>query len=413
MRDALHKRLSHRLKAALFRRPRLDAWLDRRAGGTIPGEDGAAASLLRRACLRLLPERASRHSALLRAAAAPATRGSIVVLTLVPPEDSGGGSRPAQLAAELRRRGFAIDWRYALPIFPWPRLGRPRVDGVSVRWLGEDGGAEPPGARSDGVRLALLEAPHPVLCAEARRLGDAPLVYDAIDVWDGALGRGWYEAEAERWTLAHAALLLASARSIADDLAARTQRAVHLLPNAVDRGVFDPAITRPKPADLRVGTPTVLYVGALWGEWLDLDLLARLAAALPDAAINLVGPAGGRALPRARNLFALGLKAQTEVPAYLQAADVAIVPFRPGRLTEAVSPLKGFEYLAMHKPVVSTPLPELAGAPGVTIARDAASFVAAVRSAATEPLDVLAVEAFVARHTWAVRVDELLSLAGL
>ncbi|HEY8514990.1 MAG TPA: glycosyltransferase [Candidatus Binatia bacterium] len=404
----LRKRLSHRLKASLFRSERLDAWIDRHAGFF----DGSAtrSALLQRASLRLMPERASRHSALAAAADSPATRGTMMILTLVPPEDGGGGSRPAQLAAELRRRGFAIDWRYALPIFPWPRRTRPRIDGVSVRWLGERGGAAAREPRD--LRLVLLEAPHPALCREASRVDPSLLVYDAIDVWDGELGRGWYDASAERWTLERARHLIASARTLADDLAARAGRSVHLLPNAVDRGTFDPAVARPTPPDVRRGTPTVVFVGALWGEWVDLELVARLASELPEATIHLVGPAGTRALPQAPNVFALGLKAQRDVPAYLQAADVAIVPFRPGRLTDAVSPLKSFEYLAMHKPVVSTRLPELADVPGVTLADDAASFVSAVRRAAAEPVDVAAVEAFLARHTWAVRVDELLALAG-
>jgi glycosyltransferase involved in cell wall biosynthesis len=134
---------------------------------------------------------------------------------------------------------------------------------------------------------------------------------------------------------------------------------------------------------------------------------------LPEATINLVGPSGGRALPRARNVFALGLKAQVEIPAYLQAADVAIIPFRPSRLTDAVSPLKGFEYLAMHKPVVSTALPELVGAPGVTMASDPDAFVTAVRRAAAERPDLGGIEEFVARQTWQARVDELLALSDV
>src|SRR5690606_14574121 len=84
----LRKRLSHRLKASLFRSERLDAWIDRHAGFF----DGSAtrSALLQRASLRLMPERASRHSALAAAADSPATRGTMMILTLVPPEDGGG-----------------------------------------------------------------------------------------------------------------------------------------------------------------------------------------------------------------------------------------------------------------------------------------------------------------------------------
>ena len=46
--------------------------------------------------------------------------------------------------------------------------------------------------------FVLVEAPHPRFAAMLRHVGDdVQVVYDAIDVWDGTLGAGWYEASAE------------------------------------------------------------------------------------------------------------------------------------------------------------------------------------------------------------------------
>jgi glycosyltransferase involved in cell wall biosynthesis len=238
-------------------------------------------------------------------------------------------------------------------------------------------------------------------------------VYDAIDVWDGALGAGWYDRRIEDDVLSRADHLIASARLLRDEIAARSARRVTLLPNAVALRRFDPDRMHPVPPDLRRGAPTVLYVGALWGSWLDLDLIAGLARALPEAAINLVGPTGSRELPRAPNVHVLGAKPQADVPAYLQAADVTIVPFLTDRLAEGVSPLKVFEAIAMRRPVVATPLPELEGIPGVQIAADTAAFASAVSRAAAQPWPEGAAAAFVASNTWAARVDALLAIAGV
>jgi glycosyltransferase involved in cell wall biosynthesis len=405
----VRKRLAHRLKAALYRHARLDAWLDDRIGAPARGP-----SAVHRGYLRLVPERAVRRSPL-TAARREARRGSVLVLTLVPPEDVGGGSRPAQLAAALHRRGFAIDWRYALPIFPWPRLRRPPVDGVDVRFLGEPprraaGGRE---ARETPRTLALVEAPHPLLLGELDALSPStPVLYDAIDVWDGALGAGWFDAPSAARVAARADALLASSALLRDELARATGREVTLLPNAVDARLFDPDVPRATPSDLRRGTPTVVFVGSLWGEWVDLELVAALARDVPQAQIHLIGPTGTRPLPAAPNLHVLGLKAQDEIPAYLGAADVALVPFRRSRLSDAVSPLKLFEYLAMRCPVVATPLPEVAGLPGVTTADGAAAFAAAVRAADRSSFPRAAAAALVARETWDARVDALLALAG-
>lgn len=401
------KRLAHWLKAALYRRESLDAWLDDR----LAPASGQATTAAGRVYLRLLPERSIRRSPFVGTAAS--TAAPVLILTLIPPEDTGGGSRPAQLAAELRRRGHAIDWRHALPIFPWPRRRRPAVPAVSVRHIDEphdshDGCGPQHAAHS----LALVEAPHPRFVAELAQLpASTPVVYDAIDVWDGTLGAGWFAPSAERELIRRADALVASSTLLHDELARATGRDVALIPNGVDRTVFDPSIATPVPPDLKRGTPTVVYVGALWGEWVDLDLIAAVARQLPDATFNLIGPAGSRRIPSLPNVAVLGAKPQHEVPAYLRTADVTIVPFASSRLSAAVSPLKAFEYLAMERPVVSTPLPEIDGVPGVLVADGADAFADAVRRATTTPFPRDDARAFIARHTWQERVERLLQLA--
>lgn len=396
-RPPLHKRTSHHLKRALYRAAHLDGWLDRWARG-----ETRARSLVReRLLLRLFPERHMRQSPF-REAPTPPTPGLARILSLVPPEDSGGASRPAQLAAELHRRGWAIEWRWALPIYPWPRLRRPQIPGVDARPLEE---AEPAITPAD---LVLLEAPHPDLWRHARgEERNGPLVYDAIDLWDGDLGAGWYDRAVEDDVLRNADLLVASARRLEEEIANRVGRPVVCLPNAVDATRFDPRST---PLPLRCGQPTVIYIGALWGAWVDLDLIAHLARALPEAAIHLVGPAGGRVLPSAPNIHIHGPRPWKDIPGLLAAADVAIIPFEPSRLSDAVSPLKVFEYLAMQRPVVATRMPELEGFPGVVTAADPTEFARAVRSAGSTCPDSETLASFVSENTWPRRVDRLLEL---
>lgn len=265
---------------------------------------------------------------------------------------------------------------------------------------------------SEAADLVLLEAPHPELWHAARELPRrGPIVYEAIDLWDGALGVGWYDRNVEDRVLAEADHLLATSALLVDEVTRRSRREVDLAPNAIDLEHFQRA--GPRPADLRSGNPTVVYVGALWGEWVDLALVESLARAAPEAAIHLIGPLGGRAVAQRSNLHVLGPRPRSQIPAYLAAADVAIVPFTPERIATAVSPLKVFEYLALERPVVATPLPELAGVPGVTIASGTAAFVEAVRTASSKPFPQRAVRDYLEQHTWAARVDRLLEITRL
>lgn len=406
---AARKRISHALKTALFRSPHLDATIDDLLS---PGGNGWREALREQGWLRLLPERRFRSSpfdASGRGSAIAADAHRLLVLSLVPPEDSGGGSRPAQLAAELHRRGWRIDWRWALPIYPWPAGRRPRVDGIEVHHVDET--APPTGPAAD---LALLEAPHPKLLSIARAPGVARrLAYDAIDAWEGSLGAGWWTRAAEDEAIGTADILLASARSLRDDVAARSGRPVALVPNAFDPRRFDPGAACEPDASIRHGNPTVGFVGALWGDWVDLDLVADLARLLPRATFNLVGPTGDRAMPRADNVFVLGARPQSAVPAFLRGLDVALIPFTNDRTTAAVSPLKVFEYLAMGLPVVSSPLPELEGVPGVRTAASPSEFAAAIEEAARTPVPVDQVRDYLSGQTWSARVDALCRAAGL
>lgn len=401
----VRKRIAQWAKARLYAQPRLDSAIDR---ALCPREEppSARTTWLRQHLLyRLFPEREGRTRFPLSPPPAGPTTGLVRVLALTPPEDTGGGSRPAQIAAELHRRGYALDWTWALPAFPWPQRDRPRAERVEARHL-----SEAPGDHAgDAADLVLLSAPHPALFelahSQPRR---GPLVYDAIDQWDSSLGRGWFDAATEHRVEREADLLVASAASLRDATAERSGRTVELLPNAVDLERFDSSTT-PSPT-LAPGSPTIVYVGALWGDWVDLDFVAELATALPDATVHLVGPSGSRKVPKAPNLFAHGPRPHQEIPALLAAADVALIPFTRDRLTEGVSPLKVFEYLAMDVPVVSTPLPEVRGVPGVRLAEGTGAFADEVTRAAREPFPRDAVAPFLRQHTWRKRVDRLLEL---
>jgi len=52
-----------------------------------------------------------------------------------------------------------------------------------------------------------------------------------------------------------------------------------------------------------------------------------------------------------------GMVPYSQVPKYISATDICLIPFKRGAISENALPLKLFEYMACEKPVLSTDLP--------------------------------------------------------
>jgi glycosyltransferase involved in cell wall biosynthesis len=135
-------------------------------------------------------------------------------------------------------------------------------------------------------------------------------------------------------------------------------RKVSVIPNGVDVEHF--RRPRPRPLDLPQA-PVAVYVGSLHDARLDVELIMDVARTAPELRIALIGPdalgSGSReALRHLPNVHLLGPRPYEEVPAYLQNADVIVVPHRVSPFTESLDPIKAYECLALDTPVVATPV---------------------------------------------------------
>ncbi len=338
-----------------------------------------------------------------------------LLLAVVPFDDIGGAQRSAQLARALRARGDLVTYAARFPRAESADLGlRADLPGLEVIPWSVDDLRDWLRARDEHVRV-LLEVPDAQaleLVRFAREQG-ARVIYDKIDAWEACAWASWFDPEVERAVIAVSDDLAASARLLQRRLEELAPgRPVHLVPNAVDREVFPgPGGTEAGggvPSDLVRGERTLVYAGSLWGDWFDWDLVAGLAQARPAWSIGLIGdPPRETPLPLPANVHLLGLKPQAELASYYAAADACLIPFAPSPVVDAVNPLKVYEYLAMHRPVVATAMPELHGLPHVFTASDAAQAVAAVERAAATPPPAAQIEAFLADATWDARAATL------
>ncbi len=212
----------------------------------------------------------------------------------------------------------------------------------------------------------------------ARVLDPAVLVYDVMD--DLASFRAAPAALRlrHRQALEAATLVFAGGRSLHWAVTAQRPDA-QLFPSGVEPEHYASGPRERSEAD----RPVAGYMGVI-DERIDLGLLAKLAAALPDWEIRMVGPVvkvEPEALPSAANITYLGAQPYERLPDVLAGFDVALMPFALNEATRSISPTKTLEYFAAGLPVVSTRVSDVVTEYGhiVSLADDGRSFATACR----------------------------------
>lgn len=207
---------------------------------------------------------------------------------------------------------------------------------------------------------------------------------------------------------------------------------LHLYPSGVEPEHFAKAL-RP---DLQVAPeishlqgPVLGYYGVI-DERLDIELLRSLAESHPEWSIVMVGPVvkiSESDLPRLPNIHYLGKQPYERLPEFLKRFDVCLMPFAMNKATQSISPTKTLEYMAAHKPIVSTPVPDVVAtwSDVVRIASDHEKFAAAVEnmlkeSAADREVRHRREKAHLSRSTWdhitgqmAKNIDQALARHGV
>jgi UDP-galactopyranose mutase len=140
---------------------------------------------------------------------------------------------------------------------------------------------------------------------------------------------------------------------------------VWCFPSSVDSAHFARAREQlPEPADQAgIPHPRLGFFGVI-DERMDRELLASVAETHPAWQFVMVGPVvkvDPAALPQLPNIHYLGQRQYAELPAYLSGWDVCLLPFARNQATRFISPTKTLEYMAAEKPIVSTPIADVAG----------------------------------------------------
>jgi uncharacterized SAM-binding protein YcdF (DUF218 family)/glycosyltransferase involved in cell wall biosynthesis len=278
-----------------------------------------------------------------------------------------------------------------------------------TRWMGATGFSRP---------IAWTFLPTPLARELITRLDSSLTIYHCVDEFASSSADARRIVDSEEQLFRSADLVFVTSERLRAR-ASRYSARVHLFPSGVSLETFAGGPERAIPADLAaLPRPIIGYVGGLH-QWVDQDLLADAAALMPEASFVMVGPPQTdlARLKHRPNVHILGQRPHEEVPAYVAAFDVTLVPYRITDYTANVYPAKMTEYLAMGKPVVSTDLEEVrrfnrVHGDVVRVASDAAALAAAIRAeSAPASAAVIARRIEVAKaNGWDRRVQDMSQL---
>ncbi len=271
-------------------------------------------------------------------------------------------------------------------------------------------------AERHGLRRPSIVTAHPFVAAFAELDWAGPVTLLATDDWAAhPVYRRWqpaYQAAYERIAQRRHGVCAVTA-TIVERIAPLGPTAV--VPNGVDPGEWlDPPAPPRWMTDLP--GPRFLYVGTLDSR-LDAEAVQEVARAWPGGSVVLVGPPVDRLhlqpLSAEPNVVLPGAVSRSQVTALVRAADACLVPHVQTPLTEAMSPLKVYEYLAGGGPVVATDLSPMRGIDGpIELVPPGGDFAAAARRALDRgPMAEAERGRFVEHNSWSRRCDEVLALA--
>lgn len=203
----------------------------------------------------------------------------------------------------------------------------------------------------------------PTACDIAMKMRKGKMVYLRTDVYELFPNlNSQIIKDYDRKLKANADLTLFVSNTLFHEESSQCKKALYL-DHGVDYEMFASADKNPsKLADIEnINRPVIGYFGAIDGHTVDYELISKVAELLPEMSFVFIGKSDvqDQGLPMRKNIWVLGYKPYELIPPYGKCFDVAIMPWRQTQWIEKCNPIKLKEYLALGKPIVSTPFKEL------------------------------------------------------
>lgn len=221
--------------------------------------------------------------------------------------------------------------------------------------------------------------------------------------------------------LKKASQVFVSSSRLVDTLPPKFRSKATLLPNAVSNEFIQELEMHkrlPRELEKKVrGKKVVGYYGAI-ESWMDFSILRKILKDLERVQVVLIGPVNKTvdkhliSLKKFENFIHVNQVEQKALIPFLQRFDVCVIPFKVNKITDAISPVKLYEYLAAGKPVISSKMEVCEKIDAVSVASSKSDFVRLVEEAIIEnSVEKVAARKEYAKHnTWEKRAREILRI---
>lgn len=240
------------------------------------------------------------------------------------------------------------------------------------------------------------------------------ILYDCMDEHSGFENSSEHLLSLEQVLLEKADMVTVSSELLLRKAKTHNQN-VFYIPNACEYTHFSKQPDSLATELENISKPLIGFYGAI-ANWFDVELINQLAERNPEWTFVLVGHFYKELTEEfqpLQNIVLLGEKPYRDLPKFLYAFDVCLIPFKQMPLTMATNPVKVYEYLCSGKPVVSTKLPELEAMSNcVYLAEGVLEFEKGIRRGLEESGDKSSSSRrdFAAVQTWDVRYVNLTSI---
>lgn len=192
-----------------------------------------------------------------------------------------------------------------------------------------------------------------------------------------------------------------------------SKKNIFYFPNVVDRDHFKilPSNLMENLKDIK--SPKVIFHGVLSDFKIDFKLLYNVIEKMHDLSFIILGEEREgqnnylfSKIKNLKNVHHLGYIEYSEIPKYLNACDVGIIPSLINQYTRHMFPMKYFEFISCGLPVVTTNLPFIKKSNKLTfIANDQNNFIKNIYKALQLKINKDDINQITKDYTWDKRLD--------
>ena len=323
-------------------------------------------------------------------------------------------NRPIRLTRELMKRGIPVIFNY----HRWRRTDEhPEYNGdllfqipidVTKQFM-----AQIANIKTSKKKIFVVSYPHPIIPKILNRfkVNGWMNLYDARDDWEEFQKVGqarWYNSGIEKYIVRNCDHVTAVSWPLGKKLDAYDPlNPVQIVPNALSPNFLSQGYKWKGSSKVKIG-----YFGHLTSSWFDWDSLIEIANMRPNYHFEIIGHSAPDDLKLPPNIDLMGPKTHPEINIIAAEWKVAIIPFKPGLLADAVDPIKIYEYMALDLPTVSFRMPQIDSYPYTITVETNEEFGFALDEFVRYRPKKGALKKWLANNTWGDRIDDMLRLSN-